>query len=433
MNPSDSAASTAASQQTAHERRAARGAPALAHDSVYLDHYATTPVDPAVVEAMLPYFSQHFGNAHSRSHSFGWAAEKGVDLAREQCAALIGANESEIIFTSGGTESCNLAIKGAAKMYAEKGHHIITTAVEHRAVMDPIRSLEREGFRVTYLPVDSRAQIDLGALEAAIAEDTILVSVLFGNNEVGTILPVGAIGAICKARGVLLHVDACVGLDTETIDVERDGIDLLSYSGHKIYGPKGVGGLFVRRRKPRVRLAPLVDGGGQERGMRHGTLNVPGIVGFGKAAELCRTRREIDGPRIRALRDRMRDALLAELDYTYANGDPAANLPGLLNLSFNYVEGESMIMGMGNIAVSSGSACTSATLEPSHVLKAMNIGEEKVHTSIRFVFGRFSTDDDAAWATERALKTARKLRDMSPLYEMVKEGIDLNSIEWKHD
>lgn len=433
MTQPESAASTAAAQATAADRRAAREPSFADHAPVYLDHYSTTPTDPEVVEAMLPYFTTAFGNAHSRSHSFGWAAEKGVDLAREQVAALIGAHESEIVFTSGGTESCNLAVKGVARMYAEKGRHIITTAVEHRAVMDPIRALEREGFRVTYLPVDAYARIDLSALEAAIADDTVLVSVIFGNNEVGSVLPVAEIGAICKRRGVLLHVDACVGLDTEAVDVEQAGIDLLSMSAHKIYGPKGVGALYVRRRKPRVRLAPILDGGGQERGMRHGTLNVPGIVGMGKAAEICMRKRADDGARIRALRDRMRDAVLAEIDYTFVNGDPDHNLPGLLNISFNYIEGESMIMGMGNVAVSSGSACTSATLEPSHVLKAMNIGEEKVHTSIRFVFGRFTTEEEASWATARAIATAKKLREMSPLYEMVKEGIDLNSIEWKHD
>ena len=430
MSLVSSADSTAVSNSTADQRKAARAA---GRAPVYFDYYSTTPTDPRVLAEMIPYFTQQFGNAHSRSHAFGWAAEKGVDIARERVAALIGANEAEIVFTSGGTESCNLAIKGVAKMYAEKGRHIVTTSVEHRSVMDPIRSLEREGWTVTYLPVDTTAMVDPDVLAAALREDTVLVSVIFANNEVGTVNPIGKIGAICKDRGVLFHVDACIGLDTETIDVERDGIDLLSISAHKIYGPKGAGALYVRRRKPRVRLAPLLDGGGQERGMRHGTLNVPGIVGLGKAAELCGELRGQEGPRIRAIRDRMRDAITQEIDYTHWNGHTVLGLPGILNLSFEFIEGESMIMGMQNVAVSSGSACTSSTLEPSHVLKAMNVGEEKVHTSIRFVVGRFTTEADADVAIERAITTAKKLREMSPLYEMVKEGIDLKSIEWKHD
>jgi len=400
---------------------------------VYMDNYSTTRTDPRVLEAMLPYFSLHYGNAHSRSHSYGWAAEKGVDTAREQVAALVGCKTSDIIFTSGGTESCNLAVKGVARMYEEKGRHIITTAVEHRAVMDPLRALERDGFEVTYLPVDTSGIVDPAALEAAIREDTIFVSVIFASNEIGTVQDVAAMGAMCKKAGVIFHIDACVGLDTETIDVDAMGIDLLSMSGHKIYGPMGVGALFVRRRKPRVRLRPQLEGGSQERGMRHGSLNVPGIVGLGAAAELCRLQRAADREHIKVLRDRMEDAFKEGLEEVYVNGHPTKRLPGSLNISFNYVEGESLMMGMNSIAVSSGSACTSATLEPSHVMKALGVNEELVHTSIRFSLGRFSTEEEVDTAVEQCLKAARKLREMSPLWEMFKEGVDISSIEWKHD
>jgi cysteine desulfurase len=400
---------------------------------VYMDNYSTTRTDPRVLEAMLPYFSMHYGNAHSRSHSYGWAAEKGVDTAREQVATLIGCKPSDVIFTSGGTESCNLAVKGVAQMYAEKGRHIITTAVEHRSVMDPLRALERGGFEVTYLPVDTTGTVNPQTLEDAIREDTILASVIFASNEIGTMQDISSMGAICKEAGVIFHVDACVGLDTEVIDVDAMGIDLLSLSGHKIYGPMGVGALFVRRRKPRVRLSPQLEGGSQERGMRHGSLNVPGIVGLGKATQLCLEERDADRKKIRNLRDRMETAFTEGLEEVYVNGHPTNRLPGSLNVSFNYVEGESLMMGMSSVAVSSGSACTSATLEPSHVMKALGVDEELVHTSIRFSLGRFSTQEEVDQAVEQCLKAARKLRDMSPLWEMFKDGIDLASIEWKHD
>ena len=400
---------------------------------VYMDNYSTTRTDPRVLEAMLPYFSLHYGNAHSRSHSYGWAAEQGVDTAREQVAALIGCKPSDVVFTSGGTESCNLAVKGVAQMYAEKGRHIITTAVEHRSVMDPLRALERNGFDVTYLPVDTTGTVDPQSLKDAIRDDTIFASVIFASNEIGTVQDVAAMGAFCKEAGVIFHVDACVGLDTETLDVDSMGIDLLSISSHKIYGPMGVGALFVRRRKPRVRLSPQLEGGSQERGMRHGSLNVPGIVGLGKAAHLCFEHRDSDRERIRVLRDRMETAFKDGLEEVYVNGHPTSRLPGSLNMSFNYVEGESLMMGMSSVAVSSGSACTSATLEPSHVMRALGVNEELVHTSIRFSLGRFSTDEEVDAAVEQCLKSARKLRDMSPLWDMFKEGIDMASIEWKHD
>ncbi len=399
----------------------------------YFDNYATTPTDPAVVEAMLPYFTQKFGAVNSRSHAFGWQAEEAVDQAREHVANLIGAKAQEVIFTSGGTESCNLAVKGVAKMYAEKGKHIITSAIEHRAVMDPCRSLERDGWEVTYLPVDQTGLINLDELKAAIREDTVLVSIIFGSNEIGTIQDVNGIGAICKEAGVLFHADACTGLDTETLDVNADGIDLLSLSGHKIYGPPGTGALYVRRRRPRVRLSALIEGGGQERNMRSGTLNVPGIVGFGKAAEIALANRDADKARISGLRDKMQAAFMSELEEVYLNGHPSQRLPGALNVSFNFIEGESLMMGMPDVAVASGSACTSATLEPSHVMRALGVGEDLVHTSIRFSLGRFTTEEDVDTAIASCLKSARHLREMSPLWEMFKEGVDLSAIEWKHD
>ncbi len=398
----------------------------------YFDNYASTRTDPRVVEAMLPYFSERYGNSNSRSHGFGWAAEEAIDLGRERVANLIGAKAAEVLFTSGGTESCNLAVFGVARMYAEKGKHIVTTAVEHRAVMDPIRALEREGWEVTYLPVDQTGLIDIDALKGAIRDDTTLVSVIFGNNEIGTIQDSAAIGAVCKEKGVIFHLDACMGLDTEVIDVDAHGVDLLSMSGHKIYGPKGIGALYVRRRRPRVRLQPMMLGGGQERGMRHGTLNTPGIAGMGMAAELCRLERDADKVRMTALRDRMYKAFM-ELDEVYLNGHPTQRLPGALNVSFNFIEGESLMMGMPDIAVSSGSACTSATLEPSHVMRALGVGEDLVHTSIRFSLGRFTTAAEVDHAIEQCMGSANKLRDMSPLWEMFKEGVDMSTIEWKHD
>lgn len=400
---------------------------------VYLDNSSSTRCDPRVLEEMLPYFSEKYGNAHSRSHAYGWGAEKAVDQARERVAALVGSRDSEIIFTSGGTESCNLAIFGVARMYEEKGKHIVTTAVEHRSCMDPCRALEREGWEVTYLPVDQQGLITPEQVAEAIREDTVLVSVIFGNNEVGTLMPAKEIGTVCKDKDVFFHLDACLGLDTEPVNVDEWGIDLLSMSAHKMYGPPGVGALYVRRRRPRVRLRAQTLGGGQERGFRHGTLNVPGIVGMGKAAELCLETRDAEKERLTALATRMKDAFFAELDHIYLNGHPTKRLPGLLNISFNYVEGESLMMSMSNVAVSSGSACTSATLEPSHVMRALGVGEELVHTSIRFSLGRFTTEEQVDYATEQCLAAARRLREMSPLYEMIKEGIDLSEIEWKHD
>ena len=401
---------------------------------VYLDNSSTTRTDPRVLEEMLPYFSERYGNAHSRSHAYGWGAEKAVDEARERVASLIGCRDSEIIFTSGGTESCNLAIFGVARMYGEdKGKHIVTTSVEHRSCMDPIRALEREGFEVTYLGVDTDGLIDLAELEAAVREDTVLVSVIFGNNEVGTLMPARAIGAICKKNGAFFHLDACLGLDTEAVNVDEFGIDLLSMSGHKLYGPPGIGALYVRRRRPRVRLRAQTLGGGQERGFRHGTLNVPGIVGMGKAAQLCEELRESEKARLTALAGSMKSKFFAAMDHLYLNGHETQRLPGLLNISFNYIEGESLMMGMSTVAVASGSACTSATLEPSHVMRALGVGEDLVHTSIRFSLGRFTSAEEIDFAVEECLKAANKLREMSPLYEMVKEGIDLSTIEWKHD
>jgi len=400
---------------------------------VYLDNLAATRTDPRVVEAMLPFFSEHFGNAHSRSHAFGWSAENAVDKARGQVAALVGCKPGEIVFTSGGTESCNLAVKGVAKMYEERGKHVITSAVEHRAVLDPIRSLEREGFEATYLPVDTTGLVSPETLRDAIREDTILVSMIYASNEIGTIQDVAAMGAICKDKGVIFHVDACCGLDTETIDVDAMGIDILSMSSHKIYGPNGVGAIYVRRRRPRVRLSPIVIGGGQERGIRHGTLNVPGIVGMGAAAAIALETREVEKVRIAELRNRFESALKDGLEEVYVNGHPTQRLPGALNISFNFIEGESLMMGMGGVCVSSGSACASATLEPSHVMRALGVGEDLVHTSIRFSLGRFTTKEEIDYASEECLRAARKLRDMSPLWEMFKEGIDLSEIEWKHD
>jgi cysteine desulfurase len=403
------------------------------HPPVYLDNHSTTRTDPRVIEAMLPYFGEHYGNAHSRSHTFGWAAEKAVDDARANVAGLLGARDSEIIFTSGGTEACNLAILGVAKMYGSKGKHIVTTAVEHRSVMDPLRALERDGYDITYLPVDTEGRVTAEQVEEAIREDTILVAVIFANNEIGSINPAGAIGKVCKDKGVIYFLDACLGLDTEDIDVERDGIDLLAISGHKIYGPKGIGALYVRRRRPRVRLSAQMLGGGQERGFRHGTLNVPGIVGMGKAAALCTEERASEKERLTRLSNKMKSRIWNELDYVFLNGHDTERIPGGLNISFNYVEGESMMMGMTTICVSSGSACTSATLEPSHVMRAIGVGEDLVHTSIRFSLGRFTTEEEVDYATEQTIASALKLREMSPLYEMVKEGVDLNTIEWHHD
>jgi len=397
---------------------------------IYLDNHATTPVDPRVLEAMLPFFSQSFGNAASRNHSFGWVAEEAVEKARGQLARLIGAEDKEIIFTSGSTESNNLALQGAADFYREKGDHLITAPTEHKAVLDTCHFLESKGFRVTYLPVDKTGGIDLNQLENAITDKTILVSLMAANNEIGTLHPLKEIGAITRRKGVLFHSDATQGVGHMDIDVEAMNIDLLSYTAHKIYGPKGAGALYVRRRKPRVRLTPLIYGGGHERGMRSGTLNVPGIVGFGAAAELMLSEGLQERERLIALRDRLHKGITGELDHVYLNGHPTFRHPGNLNLSFAFVEGESMLMGMNEIAVSSGSACTSASLEPSYVLRALGVGDDLAHSSIRFGVGRFNDQEEIDYAIKRVVETVARLREMSPLYELAKEGVDLKSINW---
>lgn len=397
---------------------------------IYLDYHATTPMDPRVVERMIPYFTEHFGNAASRNHQFGWEAEEAVERARKQVADLIGANAKEIVFTSGATESNNLAIKGVAEMYAEKGNHIITAATEHKAVLDTCKHLEKDGLRVTYLPVQQDGLVDLDMLREAITDKTILVSIMYANNEIGVVQPVAEIGRLCKERGVLFHTDAVQAVGKIPVNVLTDNIDLLSLSGHKMYGPKGAGALYVRRKGPRVQLTPQIDGGGHERGMRSGTLNVPGIVGLGAAAALCQQEMLAESQRLRELRDELKQKLTAELDETYINGSLEHRLPHNLNISFAYVEGESLLMGINDIAVSSGSACTSATLEPSYVLKALGAGDDLAHSSIRFGLGRFTTREDVEYAAEKTIGVVKKLRELSPLYEMVKEGIDLSKIQW---
>jgi len=397
---------------------------------IYLDYQATTPMDDRVLEAMLPYFRDKFGNAASRNHPFGWEAEKAVEAARAQVAALIGAEPKEIVFTSGATESDNLAIKGVAEMYRDKGRHVITATTEHKAVLDTCKHLEQQGCEVTYLPVDKLGQVTAEQVAKAIRPDTILVTLMLANNEIGTIHPMEAIGRVCKERGVLLHTDATQGVGKVPVDVQKLGVDLLSLSAHKMYGPKGVGALYVRRRNPRVRVAPVIDGGGHERGMRSGTLNVPGIVGLGKACELCAQELESEMKRLTGLRDRLWKKLSSELDEIFLNGHPTQRLPGNLNVSFAYVEGEGLMMGMSELAVSSGSACTSASLEPSYVLKAIGVGDDLAHTSIRFGIGRFTTPEEIDYAGERVVAAVKRLRDMSPLYEMAKEGVSLNQVKW---
>ena len=397
---------------------------------IYLDHQATTAVDERVVEAMLPYFNNKFGNAASRNHQFGWDAEQATQNARETMATGINAKSREIVFTSGATESNNLAILGVAKMYAPKGKHLITCSTEHKAVLDPMAALENAGYEVTVLSVDAKGNIDLNELRNAIREDTILVSLMMANNEIGTMHPVKAIGDICHENGVLFHTDATQAVGKELIDVQEMNIDLLSGSAHKMYGPKGVGFLYVRRRNPRVRIEPVFYGGGHERGMRSGTLNVPGIVGMAKAFEICLTDRDTDHQRITALRDSLQAQLAAELTHLTVNGDENNRLACSLNISFAFVEGESMLMGMSGIAVSSGSACTSASLEPSYVLRAMGVGDDLAHSSIRFSLGRFTTQQEVDRAAELTISTVKRLRDMSPLYEMALEGIDVASVSW---
>ena len=399
---------------------------------IYLDHNATTPCDPRVVEAMIPYFTNSFGNAASRNHPFGWQAEEAVDYAREQVARLIGADPKEIIFTSGATEGDNLAIKGVFEMYASKGNHIITCNIEHKAVLDTCKHIEKEGGEVTYLKVKPNGLVDLAELEAAIKPTTILIAIMYANNEIGTVMPMKEISAIAKKHGVLVFSDAVQAVGKIPVDVNKDGIDLMAFTAHKMYGPKGVGALYVRRKNPRVKVTAQIDGGGHERGMRSGTLNVPGIVGFGKACEICINEMEADTQRIIKLRDKLENALL-QVEESYLNGDKDYRLPHVSNISFKYVEGEGLMMGFNkNIAVSSGSACTSASLEPSYVLKALGLGDDLAHSSLRFGLGRYTTEEQIDYTIEQVTNTVNKLREMSPLWEMYKEGIDMNSIEWAH-
>jgi cysteine desulfurase len=400
---------------------------------IYLDNHATTQMDPRVLDAMLPYFTRYFGNAASRNHEFGWVAEQAVDKARKQIADLIGASAREIIFTSGATESDNLAIKGVAEMYAEKGNHIITAATEHKAVLDTCKKLEKNGYRVTYLPVKGDGLIDLDMLREAITGKTILVTIMYANNEIGVLQPVAEIGKICREKGVLFHTDGVQAIGKVPVDVNRDHIDLMSITAHKLYGPKGVGALYVRRKSPRVQLTAQMDGGGHERGMRSGTLNVPGIVGLGEACAICQREMPEETKRLQYLRDKLRNKLESELDEVYLNGSWEHRLPHSLNLSFAYVEGESLLMGINDVAVSSGSACTSATLEPSYVLKALGLGDDIAHSSIRFGIGRFNTEEEIDYVADKLISVVKKLRELSPLYEMAKEGIDLSKVSWVTD
>ncbi len=399
---------------------------------IYLDHNATTPCDPRVVEAMIPYFTNSFGNAASRNHPFGWQAEEAVDYAREQVAKLIGADPKEIIFTSGATEADNLAIKGVFEMYASKGNHIITCNIEHKAVLDTCKHIEKEGGEVTYLKVKDDGLIDMKELEAAIKPTTILIAIMYANNEIGTVMPMKEISELAKKKGILVFSDATQAVGKIPVDVNKDGIDLMAFTAHKMYGPKGVGALYVRRKNPRVKVTAQMDGGGHERGMRSGTLNVPGIVGFGKACEICMNEMEEETKRLSALRDKLESAL-TKIEESYVNGSKQHRLPHVTNISFKYVEGEGLLMGFNkDIAVSSGSACTSASLEPSYVLKALGLGDDLAHSSLRFGLGRFTTEDQIDYTIEAVTKTVNKLREMSPLWEMYKEGIDMNSIEWAH-
>ena len=399
---------------------------------VYLDHNATTPCDPRVVEAMIPFFTQNFGNAASRNHPFGWQAEEAVDYAREQVAKLIGADAKEIIFTSGATEGDNLGIKGVFDMYASKGNHIITCNIEHKAVLDTCKNIEREGGEVTYLDVKPNGLIDLQELEAAIKPTTILIAIMYANNEIGTVMPVREISAIARKHGVLYFTDGVQAVGKIPVDVNKDGIDSMAFTAHKMYGPKGVGALYVRRKNPRVKVTAQIDGGGHERGMRSGTLNVPGIVGFGKACEICMQEMESDTARIIKLRDKLETALL-KVEESYLNGDKEQRLPHVSNISFKYVEGEGLMMGFNkSIALSSGSACTSASLEPSYVLKALGLGADLAHSSLRFGLGRYTTEEQIDFTIEQVSNTVNKLREMSPLWEMFKDGIDLDTIEWAH-
>jgi cysteine desulfurase len=398
---------------------------------IYLDYHATTPVDPRVFEAMQPYFTSFFGNAASRNHSFGWEAEAGVETARAQIARLIGANPKEIIFTSGATESNNLAIKGVAEMYQERGNHIITAVTEHKAVLDSCKRLEKEGLTVTYLPVDKDGLVDPDDVKRAITDKTILITLMTANNEIGVLQPIAEIGKIAREKGVLMHTDAVQAVGKVPFDVQQMNVDIASITAHKMYGPKGVGALYVRRKNPRVQLAPIIDGGGHERGMRSGTLNVPGVVGFGKAAELAYTEMDAEALRLGAMRDRLCAGIFDAIPEVFINGHPTRRLPGNLNISFAYVEGESLLMGINDIAVSSGSACTSASLEPSYVLRALGVGEELAHSSLRFGLGRFTTDEEIDYTIARVTEAVNRLRELSPLWEMVQEGIDIKTINWQ--
>jgi cysteine desulfurase len=398
---------------------------------IYMDNHATSQLDPRVLEAMLPYFTSKFGNAASRNHSFGWEAEQGVETARQQIARLIGATAKEIIFTSGATESNNLAIKGIAEMYKERGNHIITQVTEHKAVLDTCKRLEKYGYRVTYLPVKADGLIDLDDLKRAMDDKTILVSIMFANNEIGVVQPVAEIGKLCHERNVIFHTDAVQAVGKIPVDVNAMNIDVLSLTAHKLYGPKGVGALYVRRRNPRVQISAQLDGGGHERGMRSGTLNVAGIVGLGAACEIAREEMPTEAERLARLRDKLKAKLEGALDYVHVNGTMEHHLPGNLNMSFVYVEGESLLMGINEIAVSSGSACTSATLEPSYVLKALGLGDDVAHSSIRFGLGRFNNEAEVDYVADKLIDIVQKLRELSPLYEMVKEGIDISKIEWQ--
>ena len=397
---------------------------------IYMDNHATTPVDPRVFEAMRPYLTNIFGNSASRNHSFGWEAEEATEKARKQVASLIGATSKEIVFTSGATESDNLALKGVAEMYAEKGNHIITAATEHKAILDTCKRLEKHGTRVTYLPVQQNGLVDLDQLKAAITDKTVLISIMHANNEIGVLQPIREIGRIARERGVLLHTDGTQAAGKVPVNVIDDNIDLMSISAHKMYGPKGVGALYVRRRNPRVQLTAQMDGGGHERGMRSGTLNVPGIVGLGEASALAQAEMPAESKRMAFLRDKLKDRLMNSLDEVYINGTLEHRLPNNLNISFAYVEGESLLMGINEIAVSSGSACTSATLEPSYVLKALGAGDDLAHSSIRFGLGRFNTEEEVDYVAGKVIEVVKKLRELSPLYEMFKEGIDLTKVQW---
>jgi cysteine desulfurase len=400
---------------------------------IFMDSQSTTPVDPRVLEAMIPYFTEKFGHPASRNHPFGWEAEGGVDVAREQIAKLIGARDpKEIVFTSGGTEAINLALKGVVEMYREKGNHIVTTTIEQRATLDVCKRLERQGVEVTYVPVGRDGLVDVEAVRAALTDKTILISIMFANNEIGTIQPVAELGKLAKEKGIIFHTDATQAVGKVPVDVEGMGVDLLSVTAHMLYGPKGVGALYVRRKSPRVRIAPMVDGGGHERGMRSGTVPVPLVVGFGKAAEICREGMAEESKRLAALRDRLQEQILAKVDEAYVNGHPERRLPHNLNISFAYVEGESVLMGLNReAALASGSACTSATLEPSYVISALGVDSELAHSSIRFGLHRFSTEEEVDFVARKTVEVIHRLREMSPLYELAKEGVDLKTIHWK--